>query len=106
MTKIGAYSHTSAQKTKEALLPQFQQLFQTDSRFVCKMMGKLNLSESEVKFLLGNKHAHKMKDILQCIENVDEQQEEIPFISEEKIEKNEEKKEQKDDLKQPSIFDF
>jgi hypothetical protein len=103
--KISKLNHTSEQKTREAILPQFQSLFRNDSRFACRMIKMLDFSESETKYLLGKKYLHKMKDILQCAEKIDEKQVEIDSsldtkkkIGEEKIESN--------DPKQPSIFDF
>jgi replication factor C large subunit len=101
--KLALLTHASSRKTKEIFLPSFQMLFRNDTRFACKMITALDLSESEVKYLLGQKHLHKMKDILQCSEKTDENQEEIE-IQETKQDK--EQKEPKDDQKQPSIFDF
>ena len=69
------------------------------------MIKMLNLSESEAKYLLGEKHLHKMKDILQCAEKADEKQGEIEITPAVK-KKNEEEKRESSDLKQPSIFDF
>jgi replication factor C large subunit len=103
--KISRRNHTSEQKTKEAILPHFQALFRNDSRFACKMIKTLDLSESEAKFLLGEKHLHKLKDILQCAEKTDEKQGEIEVNSPVKT-KDEEEKKQGNDPKQPSIFDF
>jgi replication factor C large subunit len=103
--KIATVHHVSNQKTKEAILPQFQVLFQNNPQFACKMIRSLDLSEGEVKFLLGEKHVHRMKDIIQCAEKTDEKQEEIKVTSHTKTKKEEEKKETTD-LKQPSIFDF
>jgi len=103
--KISKLNHTSDRKTKEVTLPYFQSLFRSNTRFACKMIKMLDLSESEAKYLLGGKHLHKMKDILQCAEKVDEKQGEIKIIPAVK-KKNEEEKKESSDLKQPSIFDF
>jgi hypothetical protein len=103
--KISKLNHTSEQKTKEAILPQFQSLFRNNSRFACKMIKMLDFSESEIKYLLGKKYLHKMKDILQCAEKTDEKQGEIDISSVVKKKAEEEKKESSDP-KQPSIFDF
>jgi len=103
--KLAVLNHASSRKTRESILPQFQTLFRNDVRFACKMINTLDLSESEVKYLLGEKYLHKMKDIRQCSEKTDESQGEIEIP--ETTEKDEgEKKENKDDQKQPSIFDF
>jgi replication factor C large subunit len=78
--KIATAQHVSNQKAKESILPYFQTMFRNNPRFACKMIKHLDFSESEVKFILGEKYLHRMKDILQCAEKTDE--------------------------KQPSIFDF
>jgi replication factor C large subunit len=101
--KLGALTHASLRKTKEAFLPSFQTLFRNDTRFACRMITVLDLSEGEVKYLLGEKHLHKMKEILECSEKTDEKQEEIEL---QETKKNEEQQEPKNDRTQPSIFDF
>ena len=65
----------------------------------------MDFSENEVKYLLGEKYLHRMKDIVQCAEKIDEKQREIQVEPVEKKGKQKEK-EQDNDLKQPSIFDF
>jgi replication factor C large subunit len=103
--KIATVQHVSNQKLKEAILPHFQTMFRNNPRFACKMIKHLDFSESEVKFLLGEKYLHRMKDILQCAEKTNEKQEEIEITAQQTRNKEEEKKESTD-LKQPSIFDF
>jgi len=103
--KISTVNHASVQKTKEAILPLFQALFRNDTRFACKMIKTLNLSDSETKYLLGEKYLHKMKEIVACAQKADDRQEEIE-ITEVLPKKNEEEKKESSDLKQPSIFDF
>jgi len=103
--KIATLQHVSNQKAKEVILPHFQTMFRNNPRFACKMIKHLDFSESEVKFLLGEKYLHRMKDILQCAEKTDEKQEEIEITAQQTRNKEEEKKESTD-LKQPSIFDF
>jgi hypothetical protein len=103
--KISKLNHVSEQKVKETILPHFQSLFRNDSRFACRLIRLLDLSESEAKYLLGEKYLHKMKDILQCAEKTDEKQGEIEISSAEEKSDEKEKKES-GDLKQPSIFDF
>jgi replication factor C large subunit len=103
--KIATVQHVSNQKVKEAILPHFQTMFRNNPRFACKMIKHLNFSEGEVKFILGEKYLHRMKDILQCAEKTDERQEEIEITAQQTRNKEEEKKESID-LKQPSIFDF
>ena len=103
--KIATVQHVSNQKVKEAILPHFQTMFRNNPRFACKMIKHLDFSESEIKFLLGEKYLHRMKDILQCAEKTNEKQEEIEITAQQTRNKEEEKKESTD-LKQPSIFDF
>jgi replication factor C large subunit len=103
--KLSKLNHTSERKTKELTLPYFQPLFRTNTRFACKMIKMLDLSEGEVKYLLGGKHLHKIKEILLCAEKADEKQVEIEITPALKKKKEEEKKESSD-RKQPSIFDF
>jgi len=103
--KISTQTHASDQKTMDAILPHFQSLFRNNPRFACKMIKVMEFTESEVKYLLGKQYLHRMKDIVQCAEKVDEKQREIQV---EPVEKNKKKEENKQDtdLRQPSIFDF
>lgn len=103
--KISKLTHCSEKKTKDGILPHFQSIFRTNPRFACKMIKRLEFSESEVKYILGEKYLHLMKDILQCAEKADEKQEEIDIEPSEKKTDEEEIKED-NELKQPSIFDF
>jgi replication factor C large subunit len=103
--KISALNHASDRKTKEAIFPHFQILFRNNPRFSCKMIKLLDFSESEVKFLLGEKYIHRMKDIVQCAEKTNERQREIEVTTIPK-KKNDEEKIESSDPKQPSIFDF
>ncbi|UCD14183.1 MAG: replication factor C large subunit [Thermoplasmatales archaeon] len=104
--KIGGLCHNSTNKSKEFLLPHFKYLFRNNTLFACKMKNKLDLSESEIKYLLGEKHIHKIKDILQLSEKTDEKQIEIKTSDSNNEEKEEDKKEGEQEIKQPSIFDF
>jgi replication factor C large subunit len=103
--KISKLTHCSEKKTKDNILPQFQSIFRINPRFACKMIQRLEFSESEVKYILGERYVHRMKDILQCAEKVDENQEEID-IEPSKKKTDEEEKQEDSELKQPSIFDF
>ena len=103
--KIGALCHNSYRKSKEFLLPHFKYLFRNDTRFAYRMKNRLDFSESEIKYLLGEKYMHKMKDILQFSGKTDEKQIEINVPVNNK-EKEGNKKEKNREIKQPSIFDF
>lgn len=105
LRKISTVNHASEQKTKEAILPLFQTLFRNDTRFACKMIKTLDLSESETKYLLGKEHLHRMTEIVACAQKTDDGQEEIEPTEDVPTKKEEEKKESSE-LKQPSIFDF
>jgi len=105
LKKLGSLSHVSTRKSREDVLPHIQHLFRNDTRFACKLTKTLDLTENEVKYLLGEKYLHRMKDILQCSEKTDEKQEEIPLPAKEE---QEEEKPQgpREEVKQPSLFDF
>jgi hypothetical protein len=103
--KISRLNHTSSQKTKDIILPYFQILFRNNPRFACKMIKLLDFSESEAKYLLGEKYLHRIKDIVQCAEKIDDKQGEIEITTVSK-KKNKEEKKESSNLKQPSILDF
>ena len=105
LDKLGKICHNSNKKSKEFLLPYFKFLFQTDINFAIKMKKRLDLTESDVKFLLGEKHLDKLDKIMKELEIIDESQVEIK-IEETKEVIKEEKKEVKPEIKQPSLFDF
>lgn len=104
--KIGGLCHNSHRKSNEFLLPHFKYLFRNNTRFAYKMKTKLGLSESEIKYLLGEKYMHKMKDILQFSERTDEKQIEIKASVSNLNEKETNKEDKRKEIKQPSIFDF
>jgi len=74
-------------------------------RFAVSMKNRLDLSETEMKYLLGEKDEHKVKDILEVSERADETQAEIEVTTAEEIEEKRET-ESKQEVKQPSLFDF
>ena len=103
--KIGGLCHVSSKKSKEFILPQFKHLFRGNLAFASNMTNRLDFSEAEVRYLLGEKYAHKLKDILQLAEKTDEKQIDINAPPSKSIVKEEEKI-GKQEIKQPSIFDF
>jgi len=105
VNKIGAMCHNSDKKSREFLLPHFKYLFQNDMTFACKMKKRLDLSESEIKYILGDKYLHKLNYILQSSVKSDEKQVEIE-VTKSKDSEKEEKKEIKQEVRQPSLFDF
>ena len=66
----------------------------------------MDLSESEIKYLLGDKYLHKLNAILHDAEKKDEKQSEIKSIQSEDTKENEKKEEITQEVKQPSLFDF
>ena len=102
--KIGQLCHISSKKSKNFLLPHFKSLFRSNMSFAVIMKNKLDLSENEIEFLLGDKYIHKLKEIIQLSEKIDEKQIEIKSTPKSEIKK--EAKESKQEIKQPSIFDF
>lgn len=96
LKKLSNICHNSSNKSKDFLLSYFVQMFRNDVHFAIKMKNKLDLTESEIKYLLGESHQHKLKEILDHSEVVYEKP-----ISEETT-KTVEKKENL----QQSLFDF
>lgn len=69
LTKLGGYFHTSQKKTKDQVMPHLQLLFRKNIGFAARFTRQLDLSESEIKFLLGSSHEHLLSNILQWTEN-------------------------------------
>ena len=99
--KLSQLDHSSNRKIKDFMYPYFKNMFCNDTYFAIKMKNKLNLTEAEIKFLLGKSHAHKLKEILLTSEV--EHLQELKAKKEQKVEKIEEEK--KEDMQQ-SLFDF
>ena len=104
--KLGRQCSVSVRKSRGFILPEFITLFQNDIHFACAMKRRLNLSEGETEYLLGEKHAHKLKEILECAMKTDDKQVEIEDVRSDMKKVDEGKKEMKVDGKQPSLFDF
>ena len=102
--KIGMSCHNSTRKSQEFLLPYFKYFFRNDTSFAYSMKNRLDLTENEIKYILGERYIHKMKDIIQYSDKIEKQQIEIEISN--NIEKVENKKENEQEIKQPSIFDF
>jgi len=104
LKKIGMLAHSSSKKSNDGILSYFRHLFTHDMRFASLMKERLNLTETEMKYLLGEKYLSKLKDIVQYSERSEEQKMDV--------EKTEEDKEpveiipEKQDVTQPSLFDF
>lgn len=105
LKKIGSVCHLSVKKGKESSINYIRFLFRTDMDFAGSMVRQLELSEGEIKYLLGEKYHHKFKDIMQSVEKKDDMQIEIETVENNRT-KEEVKKEKIPEIKQPSIFDF
>ena len=95
--KLSLSTHNSNRKTKEYIYSDFTNIFRNNTGFAIKMKNKYNFSESEIKYLLGKDHNHKLKEII-----AGSNLEHIEHIKEEKSQKKEEDKENI----QQSLFDF
>jgi replication factor C large subunit len=95
--KISIYCHNSNKKSKDFLLSYFTHMFRNNTFFAIKMKNKFDFSETEIKYLLGISHKHKLKDILKSPE----------IIYEKPIQEGTDgKKEEKKENIQPSLLDF
>ena len=101
--KISQTCHNSSDKSKDFLLNYFIHIFQNDTSFAFKMKNKFDLSEGEIKYLLGKKYSHKLKDIMRSSEphNVKPIGEEISSSK-----SSDEKNEKEIKVKQQNLFDF
>ena len=89
--KLSKTIHLSNKKNKEDAFSYFVHIFKNNIPFAINMKKNLDLTENEVEFLLGTSHNYKLKQIM----------------SETKIKKleiKEEKKEEKPDNIQQSLF--
>ena len=96
--KISEAFHNSNNKSKGFLLMYFQHMFRNDMHFAVKMKQRFDFTESEIKYLLGKSHSHRLKDILRSSEVVDIQ----PIKEEVTVPDVKEKKE----IKQQNLLDF
>jgi len=98
LKKLGSISHSSKEKNRSFLLSYFTNMFRNNTFFAIKMKNRLNLSESEIKYLLGESYQHKLKDIMHSPEIVYEK----PISAD----LSEEDEEEKSESIQQSLFDF
>ena len=98
VAKISITSHHSMKKSKDFLLSYFTHMFRNDTFFAIKMKNKFDFSEADIKYLLGESHKHKLKEIIHPHD--------VSYLkpTEEETEESIEK-EKKQDLQQ-SLFDF
>ena len=98
LKKLSNISRCSKSKNKSFLLSYFTHMFRNNTYFAIKMKNKLDLSESEIKYLLGESHKHKLKEIILSSEVILEKP-----LSTEPIKEAEE---EKTESMQQSLFDF
>ncbi|KYK32739.1 MAG: hypothetical protein AYK22_07020 [Thermoplasmatales archaeon SG8-52-3] len=98
LRKLSNISHCSKSKNKNFMLSYFTHMFRNNSFFAIKMKNKLNLSETEVKYLLSESHMHKLKEIMRSPEIIYEK----PI----QVDSTEEVEEEKSESMQQSLFDF
>ncbi|MEF8880069.1 MAG: hypothetical protein V5A64_06745, partial [Candidatus Thermoplasmatota archaeon] len=103
--KFSKSFHASRNKSQD-MLRYIKHLFRNDTYFAIKMKKKYDLTEPEIKYLLGDKHSHKLKDILRGSKRIKKE-----TIEEKKPTKNKDKEEdgdkkEKDEEIQQSLFDF
>jgi hypothetical protein len=96
--KLSSFTHNSNKKCKDAVLNYFINMFRNNTNFAIKMKRKLDLSETEISYILGKSHKHKLNEILNPKEVITQEIE----VEEEKEKTVEEKKENL----QQSLFDF
>jgi replication factor C large subunit len=89
--------HHSSTKNREFLLTYFIPMFRSNTRFAIAMKQKYDFTESEIKYLLGKSHSHKLKEILHRNEIIH-----VKPTKEETVTYEEEKHENI----QQSLFDF
>jgi len=104
--KLGRFSHCSTEKVRDMVLPEFRRLFAQDVQFACAMKKQIDLSEDEVRFLLGERNAQKVKEIMESCEKFEKQQVILESSPDKKNKKDEDVSETTVDVKQPSLFDF
>ena len=62
--KLSKACHNSKSKSMEFLKTYFNHMFKNDTHFAINMKNKFDLSESEIKYILGISHQYKLKEIL------------------------------------------
>lgn len=97
--KISKISHSSNKKTREMVYPFFKNMFCNNMMFAVKMKNKLDLSESEIKYILGPKYSHKLKEILLSTS-------ELKAIEKIKTEDKPAEEDEEENVQQQSLFDF
>ena len=98
--KISNTCYNSNRKSKKYILMYFINMFRNNTNFAIKMKHKLNLTENEIKYLLGDEFLFKLKEILEPIKSS-----ELENIGERTI-KSEEKEKFDDESRQQSLLEY
>ena len=98
--KISKTCHSSSGKSKYFLLTYFVHMFRNDTVFAVKMKNKYDLSESEIKYILGKAHLGKLKEILNPPVEVD-----LKSVEKPKTTGIPDESDKKENIQQ-SLFDF
>jgi replication factor C large subunit len=104
--KLKGISHASRNKITEQFLPHLQLMFRNNIRFAAGLAKRLDFSESEIKFLLGHKHEHMYRDIIQWSENQEVAQQAIKseYASEDNEIDSSDRKDVKQEIRQQRLF--
>jgi len=100
INKISDICYNSNRKSKKYLLTYFIIMFRNNTNFAIKMKYKLNLTEVEIKYLLGDGFIFKLKEILEPIKSSDVEQ------IDKKITKSDIKEKFEDESRQQSLLEF
>jgi len=96
--KLSSFTHISNKKCNYTVFNHFVNMFRNNTDFAVTMKQRLDLSETEIGYILGKSHKHKLNEILNPKEVITQEIE----VEEKKEEIVEEKKENL----QQSLFDF
>jgi replication factor C large subunit len=100
LKKISNVCNNSNKKSKKYLLIYFMNMFKNNTNFAINMKNKLNLTESEIKYLLGKDFLFKLKEILEPIKSSDIENGEKKIKLSNEIDKIE------DESRQQSLLEF
>jgi hypothetical protein len=75
-------------------------MFCNDTGFAIKMKNNLDLTEEEIKYLLGKSHAHKLKEIM-----LSKEKKQVKPIDKKTADEKKHIEEKKEEIQQ-TLFDF
>jgi replication factor C large subunit len=106
LLKLGVFFHTSRKKTKDHIIPHIQVILRRNIEFAARFTRQLDLTENEIKLLLGPADEYLLKRIIQWSENQEIAQQAIETeYSDEKENVNEVKGvKEKQEIRQHRLF--